>query len=62
MRLPSAGIDTIPIPLPLQRAGPGHFLANGVIIPIRGLSTFQIVVRTTEFDEVYAEPVKVLIR
>jgi copper transport protein len=58
--LPSAGID--PVPVPLRQAGIGHFLAYGVDVPIRGKWTLQVVVRTTNIDEVNAEPITVPIR
>jgi copper transport protein len=58
--LPSAGID--PIPIPLRKAGIGHFLAYGVDVPIRGKWILQVVVRTTNIDEFNADPITILLR
>lgn len=40
----------------------GHFLANGLDVPIRGTWVLQVVVRTTSIDEFDAQPVNVPIR
>lgn len=57
---PKAGITNLKVPL--QRGGVGHFLVGGFQVPIRGTWFLAITVRTTEFDEFNAAPVKVAIR
>ena len=57
MSLPSAGISDLKVPL--QKAGPGHFLAYGFDIPLRGTWKLQMMVRTTNIDEFDADPVTV---
>ena len=57
MSLPSAGISDLKVPL--QKAGPGHYLAYGFDIPLRGTWKLQMTVRTTNIDEFYADPVTV---
>jgi copper transport protein len=49
LHLPDAGID--PLPVSLDRSGPGQFVANDVIVPIAGTWTLDLSVRITEFDE-----------
>jgi copper transport protein len=49
MSLPSSGIG--PIALPVVVAGPGHFLASGVDIPLAGDWTLEMTVRTSAVDE-----------
>ena len=39
-----------PIDLPLQTAGPGHLTGSGVVLPLPGTWTFEIVARYTDFD------------
>jgi copper transport protein len=60
LSLPGRGID--PIHVPLSRAGIGHFVAYGLDVPIRGTWELDVRVRTSEFDEVVAEPIHVDIR
>ncbi|HLY83025.1 MAG TPA: CopD family protein, partial [Acidimicrobiales bacterium] len=58
--LPAAGISGLKVPL--QQAGPGHFLASGFAIPLRGTWTLQLTVRTTNIDEVNADPITIHVR
>jgi copper transport protein len=58
--LPSAGISGLNVPL--QKAGPGHFVASSFVIPLKGTWTLQMTVRTTSIDEFNADPVTVHIR
>jgi copper transport protein len=58
--LPSAGIGNLTIPF--EKAGPGHFLASGFDIPLRGTWKLDITVRTTNIDEFDATPIAVRIR
>jgi len=57
--LPNRGIDGVDVPL--QKAGPGHYVASGVDIPIRGRWVLQVTVRTSDTDEVVAKPISVTI-
>jgi copper transport protein len=58
--LPSAGITGLTVPF--EKAGPGHYLASGFNIPLRGTWRLDITVRTTNIDEVYADPITVHVR
>jgi copper transport protein len=58
--LASAGISGLKVPL--QKAGPGHFIASNFDIPLKGTWTLQMTVRTTSIDEFNADPVTVDIR
>jgi copper transport protein len=49
LQLPEAGID--PLPLSLARTGPGQFVAADVVVPVAGIWTLDLHVRTTDFDE-----------
>lgn len=60
LSLPTSGID--PITVPLHRAGPGHFSAYGLDVPIRGAWRLEVRVRTTDIDELAADPITVHIR
>jgi copper transport protein len=55
--LPSAGINDLTVPL--QKAGPGHYLAYGFDIPLRGTWKLRMSVRTTDIDKFDAAPVTV---
>jgi copper transport protein len=55
--LASAGINDLKIPL--QKAGPGHYLAYNFDIPLRGTWKLQMTVRTTDIDEFNADQVTV---
>jgi copper transport protein len=55
--LSSAGIGNLKVPL--QKAGPGHYLAYDFDIPLRGAWRLQMTVRTTAIDEFNADPVTV---
>jgi copper transport protein len=57
LSLPSAGIGDLKVPL--QKAGPGHYLAYDFDIPLRGAWHLQMTVRTTAIDEFNADPVTV---
>ena len=48
--LPSKGIA--PIPIPVRRIGPGHYISSGVNLPIRGDWNLTIRVLLTETNEV----------
>jgi nitrogen fixation protein FixH len=58
--LPSAGIHDLPVPL--EKAGPGHFLNTAFQVPLRGTWTLQVTVQTTNSHEVYADPITVHVR
>lgn len=49
MSLPSKGIA--PIPVPLQKAGPGHYQSLTFVVPIRGTWQLQALARTSDIDE-----------
>ncbi len=55
-----AGISGLTIPL--RFAGPGHFIASGFDIPIAGTWTIRVLVRTTNIDAYFADPITVHIR
>ena len=44
--------DIGPLPVSLDKTGPGQFVANDVVVPVAGSWTLNLRVRTTEFDEV----------
>jgi copper transport protein len=46
---PEQGVG--PLSVPLLRAGPAHFISNGLVIPTRGKWDLTITVRVGEFDE-----------
>jgi copper transport protein len=48
--LPSRNIA--PIPIPVRRIGPGHYISSGVNLPIRGDWNLTIRVLLTETNEV----------
>jgi copper transport protein len=54
MSLPSAGISDLKVPL--QKTGPGHFLAYGFDIPLRGTWKLQMTVRTHQHRRVQRRP------
>jgi hypothetical protein len=56
----AGGIGDLPVPLTL--AGPGHFVAYGFVVPIRGTWTVQVKVRTNAIDEYFATPFDVHVR
>jgi copper transport protein len=58
--LSSAGIHDLPVPL--EKAGPGHFLNTEFQVPLRGTWTLQLTVHTTSSHEVYADPITVHMR
>jgi copper transport protein len=58
--LPPAGIRDLPVPL--QKAGPGHFLNTSFDVPLRGTWRLQLTVRTTNINELYADPITVHMR
>jgi copper transport protein len=58
--LPSAQIRDLPVPL--QKAGPGHFLNTAFQVPLRGTWTLQLTVQTTNTGQVYADPITVHMR
>ncbi|HKH87918.1 MAG TPA: hypothetical protein VKA05_03805, partial [Acidimicrobiales bacterium] len=55
-----AGINGLK--LPLQQAGPGHFLVYGFDVPIAGTWTINVTVRTDAIDEYFSDPIVVHIR
>ncbi len=55
--LARAGIQGLVVPF--EKAGPGHFLASGFNLPLRGAWRLDITVRTTSIDEFYASPITV---
>jgi copper transport protein len=58
--LSSAGIHDLPVPL--EKAGPGHFLNTEFQVPLRGTWTLQLTVHTASSHEVYADPITVHMR
>jgi len=56
----AAGISGLKIPL--QVAGPGHYVAYGFDVPISGTWTINVTVRTDNIDEYFADPITVHIR
>jgi copper transport protein len=56
----AAGISDLKVPL--QIGGPGHFLTAGFDVPIAGNWTMNIIVRTTNIDDYFADPIVVHIR
>jgi copper transport protein len=52
LSLPSRSLG--PLPVPLQRAGPGHFAAYGFDVPITGDWKLEVVVRLSDIDQVRA--------
>lgn len=44
--------DIGPLPVSLDKTGPGQFVADDVVVPVAGRWTLNLSVRTTEFDEV----------
>ncbi|MDQ1417809.1 MAG: copper transport protein [Acidimicrobiaceae bacterium] len=60
LSLASAGITNLKVPL--QHGGTGHYLVGGFQVPLRGTWTLNITVRTSEFDEFNATPVRVRMR
>jgi copper transport protein len=47
--LPSRGIA--PIPIPVRRIGPGHYISSGVNLPIRGDWNLTVRVLLSETDQ-----------
>jgi copper transport protein len=45
------GRDIAPIPIPVRRIGPGHYIASGVSIPIRGDWRLTVRVLFSDTDE-----------
>jgi copper transport protein len=43
--------DIGPLPVSLNRTGPGQFVANGVVVPVSGTWKLNMHVRTTDFAE-----------
>ena len=60
MSLPALGSGALTVPL--QKGGVGHFLVAGFQVPLKGKWTLNITVRTNEFDEFDATPIKVTMR
>ncbi|HVM66516.1 MAG TPA: hypothetical protein VMU14_16725, partial [Acidimicrobiales bacterium] len=56
----AAGINGLKVPI--QQAGPGHYVAYGFDVPIAGTWTLNVTVRTDAIDEYFAEPIRVHIR
>jgi copper transport protein len=56
----NAGISGLKVPL--VNAGPGHFVAYGFNVPIRGTWILNVTVRVDDIDEYTAQPVTVRIR
>lgn len=60
LSLPSAEIRDLPVPL--QKAGPGHFLNTAFQVPLRGTWLLQLTVQTTNTGQVNADPITVHMR
>jgi copper transport protein len=56
----AAGINGLKIPL--QQAGPGHFLVYRFDVPIAGTWTINVTVRTDALDEYFSDPIIVHVR
>jgi copper transport protein len=56
----SSGISGLKVPL--NNAGPGHFVAYGFNVPIRGTWILNVTLRVNNIDEYYAQPITVRIR
>ena len=56
----AAGISGLKVPI--QPAGPGHYVAYGFDVPIAGTWTINVVVRTDNIDDYFADPITVHIR
>jgi copper transport protein len=57
LSLPGPAIDNLPVPL--HKAGPGHWITTGFDVPIRGRWMLQINIKTTNTDVVPARPIAV---
>ncbi|HEY2429843.1 MAG TPA: copper resistance protein CopC [Acidimicrobiales bacterium] len=60
MSNPGAGITGLKVPV--QLAGPGHYVAYGFDVPLPGTWTIVVTVRTDAIDEYFTEPITVRIR
>jgi copper transport protein len=60
MSNPGAGITGLKVPV--QLAGPGHYVAYGFDVPLPGTWTIVVTVRTDAIDEYFTEPISVRIR
>lgn len=49
--LSEPGQDVGPLTVNLLRAGPAHFISNGLVIPVKGKWDLAVTVRVGEFDE-----------
>jgi copper transport protein len=49
LRMPAGNIG--PLPVTLTKAGPGQFVANGVVVPVAGTWQLSVKVRSTDFDQ-----------
>jgi copper transport protein len=56
----TAGVSGLKVPL--LNAGPGHFVAYGFEVPIRGTWVLNVTVRVDDIDEYNAQPIVVHIR
>jgi copper transport protein len=60
LSLPGPAIDNLPVPL--HKAGPGHWIAVGFDVPIRGRWTLIVNVRTGDTTVLPARPLAIPIR
>jgi copper transport protein len=56
----AAGVSGLKVPL--LNAGPGHFVAYGFDVPIRGTWVLNVTVRVDDIDEYNAQPIVVHVR
>jgi copper transport protein len=74
---PAGGLDDVPevdatmgnphtgisgLTVPLQKAGPGHYVAYGFVLPFPGTWQLNVTVRTDNLDEYFTDPIKVPVR
>ncbi|HVM65457.1 MAG TPA: CopD family protein, partial [Acidimicrobiales bacterium] len=74
---PTGGLDDVPevdatmsntrtgvsgLTVPLHKAGPGHYVAYGFVVPFPGTWQLNVTVRTDNLDEYFAAPVRVPVR
>ena len=58
----NAGAGISGLKIPIQPAGPGHYVAYGFDVPIAGTWTINVTVRTDSIDEYFADLITVRIR
>jgi copper transport protein len=74
---PTGGLDDVPevdatmsnahtgisgLVVPLHKAGPGHYVAYGFVVPFPGTWQLNVIVRTDNLDEYFTDPIRVPVR